>query len=78
MPSRGILGCVDTESLANELAGMMDGMPKGLYLLLCEALDQLGGEMRINGPAFAIRASQPPVPMELQVEGDDIVMKPSG
>jgi hypothetical protein len=68
---------MDSEALANDLAGLMDGMPKGLYLLLCTAIEQLGGEMRLHGPTFAARAGQQPPPMELQVAGDEIILKPA-
>jgi hypothetical protein len=67
---------MDAEGLANDLAALMDGMPKGLYLLLCTAIDQLGGDLRVDPEAFVGRLRETPPQMELRVEGDTIVLRP--
>jgi hypothetical protein len=54
---------------AQAVAELLNAMSKGQYLILVEAIKQLGGEMRLDGDAFFEAAAQ--VPPGLEVDADD-------
>lgn len=54
---------------AEAISELLNAMSKGQYLILVEAIRQLGGEMRLEaGPFFAAAAVPPP---RLDVDADD-------
>lgn len=58
-----------SDDLATAIAGSLEGISKGSYLLLVEAIRQLGGEMRVDPRAYA-QASVSPLFL-LEVDGTD-------
>jgi hypothetical protein len=66
---------MNPELLANEMRFLIQAMPKGCYLILSEAIQSCGGEIRI--PVDRLRADSLRLPMrtEVEVDGNQLVIR---
>ena len=60
---------------AQAIAELLNAMSKGQYLILAEAIKQLGGELRLDGDTFFAAAAQPPPGLEVDADDGPIVIR---
>ena len=60
---------IEPDTPAEAIATLLNAMSKGQYLILAEAIRQLGGELRLDPEGFFRAATEHPP--RLDVDGDD-------
>jgi hypothetical protein len=60
---------------AEAISELLNAMSKGQYLILAEAIRQLGGEMRIDAESFFASAALPPPPLDVDADDGPIVLR---
>jgi hypothetical protein len=66
---------MDLERPDEAVAELLNGMNKGQYLLLAEAIRQLGGTMTLDWSQFLEAAARPPQPMGVDATDGPVVLR---
>jgi len=66
---------MEPQTPAAAVAELLNSLNKGQYLILTDAIRQLGGELRLDWEAIAERAKLPPTPLDVDGSDGPIVVR---